>query len=507
MICQKDLKMITNTHLKSHRISVGDYKDSFPDAPIESKYTQQQRSLQATIANLPRKGVPRTLDVKQKISKKLRGKLAWNKGVAQTEEQKAKQSETMHSKFTSGEIVHWNKGNKWSSETKKKIRESLLSQDLHMSPESIIKRNKALEEKRKCGWIHPSSLLESKEKMRRIMLGKHYGTSIIENLESPEWLREQHISMGKPLSIICKELGMDDKATDRISRLLKKYNIEQQYWFSSSYPEREIASFLSDLNISFRINARDVIRPKELDIYIPSKSLAIEYCGLFWHNENFLDNDYHYNKWRLCQDKNIRLLTIFEDEWMFKQEIVKKKIVNILGLDKESVYARKCSIVVVTTKTKNSFLDQYHIQGSGPGSINLGLTYCGDLVACISFVRKDCNQYILNRYATSVRVTGGFSKLLKHFITVYAPSKITTFADLRWSNGEVYEKNGFKLDGMVKPDYEYIVNGTRLHKFGFRHRSLKNKIPTYNPTLTERKNMLIAGIPRLWNCGKKRYVM
>jgi hypothetical protein len=42
-------------------------------------------------------------------------------------------------------------------------------------------------------------------------------------------------------------------------------------------------------------NVRNIINPKELDLYFPDHNLAIEVCGLFWHSDtaNGTPKDYH----------------------------------------------------------------------------------------------------------------------------------------------------------------------------------------------------------------------
>ena len=64
---------------------------------------------------------------------------------------------------------------------------------------------------------------------------------------------------------------------------------------------------------------------------MPKLHIAIEYNGLRWHSEEFnKDKNYHLNKLIKCNEKGIRLIQIFEDEWIEKQEIVLKKIKHIL---------------------------------------------------------------------------------------------------------------------------------------------------------------------------------
>ena len=92
---------------------------------------------------------------------------------------------------------------------------------------------------------------------------------------------------------------------------------------------------------------KEILNGKELDIYIPNKKLAIEYDGLVWHSEKFNKQwDYHLMKTLECEKQGIRLIHIFEDEWLEHKEIVKAKLKHILGYDNDlpKVFARKCVV-------------------------------------------------------------------------------------------------------------------------------------------------------------------
>ena len=96
---------------------------------------------------------------------------------------------------------------------------------------------------------------------------------------------------------------------------------------------------------------------KELDVLIRDKNLAIEYCGLYWHS-NFggKDKNYHYEKYKLCKDRGIRLITLYEDEWNLKKELVKCKLLHILGkTEKAKIYARNCKIVSLQPNIASDF--------------------------------------------------------------------------------------------------------------------------------------------------------
>lgn len=333
----------------------------------------------------------------------------------------------------------------------------------------------------------------------------HISKQALDKLSSAVWLYEQHTSLHRTLEDIADELNVQDTT---VGRYFSMHGLSVQR-FAVSTGEQQVLDFISDIPaLTYESNNRTIIAPKELDIWIPSHQLAIEYCGLYWHSDRHKVPEYHSLKYQHCKQKNIRLITLFDDEWKYNASLVKLKLLSILGYDpRGKVFARKCTIVNVDHVTKSTFFDTNHIQGNGPGSINIGLKYDDKLVACMSFIRQKEDVYILNRYATSQRVVGGFSKLLSYFKKTHAWKEIVSFADLRWSQGELYEKSGFVLEKTLPPDYSYVVHDRRVHKFNFRRKFLDKRLSAFDPTLTEMENCDNAGILRVWDCGKLRYVM
>ena len=106
---------------------------------------------------------------------------------------------------------------------------------------------------------------------------------------------------------------------------------------STSLAERALASSIEAMGVEVVRNSRSIISPMEIDIYIPSHNLAIEFNGLYWHSSVHVDKNYHRNKYERCRDAGIRLLMISEDEWNERSDIVISKIRNILG-QSERIY-------------------------------------------------------------------------------------------------------------------------------------------------------------------------
>jgi hypothetical protein len=310
------------------------------------------------------------------------------------------------------------------------------------------------------------------------------------------------------VKIICPEHGEFEQTPDSHLRGCGCPNCSNVI----SKSENEIKDFITSLNIPFISNDRKLIYPLEIDIYIQDHNLAIEFDGLYWHSELHKPNNYHVNKTELCQKQGVQLIHIFEDEWLFKKDIVKSRLKNILGLTRDKIYGRKCIIKEVPIKDRDIFLNNNHIQGTVRASINLGLYYNDELVSLMTFnkprlgIGTSFDGYELSRFCNKLdtNVVGGASKLLKYFIKHYRPNEIVSYADRRWSNGNLYETLEFNKLNVNKPNYSYIINMSRKHRFNFRKSFLKKDgFDTKNKT--EHKIMLERGIFRIYDCGTITY--
>ena len=329
--------------------------------------------------------------------------------------------------------------------------------------------------------------------------------NVLNKIKNKNWMINQHVTLQQPLTKIAKSLNIGDST---VGRYLHSHNISTKHFFQST-GELELTEFVKSVTNNVVTNVRDIIPPYELDVFIPEYNLAIEYCGLYWHSEQQgKDKHYHKRKQQLCYSKGIQLLTIFEDEWHKVNDQVKRKIIHLLGKQKNRIFARKCIICDITRTEKKEFLEKNHIQGNGRGSIQYGLSYNDNLIAVITFIKEKHGNYYLNRYATSCHVVGGFSKLLAYFKRNNDWNSIISFADLRWSDGKLYKENGWLLDKTIPPDYYYSPNGTdRFHKFNYRRKRLSQILPNFDITKSERLNCDDHNILRIWDCGKMRFIV
>jgi hypothetical protein len=219
-------------------------------------------------------------------------------------------------------------------------------------------------------------------------------------------------------------------------------------------------------------------------------------------------------------DKKIVPTIIFEDELTNIPLIQSKLVHKARRNNTPRVHARKCEICLVVNKNKKSlFLNTYHNQGNDNSQIAYGAYYNNELVAMMTFsppragigvhTNKQKGTYELVRFATDTmfRVPGVASKLLKHFQRNHSWSEIYSYADRRWSDGNLYEKIGFDLVKTNPPDYFYVVDGKRKHRWNYRKDILKETLSNYDSKLTEYQNMQNAGYYRVWDCGTLKYAL
>lgn len=287
---------------------------------------------------------------------------------------------------------------------------------------------------------------------------------------------------------------------------------------STSTGEKSLTNYIENIVGKDRVkcNKRDIIAPRELDIYIPELSIAIEYNGLYWHTEEKdKDKNYHYNKWKMCQDKGIQLITIWEDDWInkTKRKVIKSIIESELGVStKAKVSAQDCELREIDVDAARDFCDTYHLQGFTSGTFYLGLFHKDKLVA-LSVWRKYGTTLYLDRYCTSIHiiVTNGLEEMLKLAQTkaqsVYNCTQIVTFSDNCTSTGVEYKDLGLVKDKNVQPDYFHLVKGARANKSNYRKKRFKNDPDLkFKEGLSESELAKLNKIHKIWDCGKVRWI-
>jgi hypothetical protein len=198
----------------------------------------------------------------------------------------------------------------------------------------------------------------------------------------------------------------------------------------------QLQQFISNnYNGSIIFNDRILLKPYELDVYLPDLKLGFEFNGVHWHSEEFVENDYHYNKTELCESQGIQLIHIYDD-WIYKQDIIKSMILNKLKKTLNKFHARKCRIKEIDDNNLlRNFLEDNHIHGFIGSQVKIGLFYNNELVSLMTFGKQRNSlpgNYKLLRFCNklNINVKGGALKMFKYFIDNYKPKEIITLTEV-----------------------------------------------------------------------------
>lgn len=270
---------------------------------------------------------------------------------------------------------------------------------------------------------------------------------------------------------------------------------------------------------------KTLIHPKELDLVIPEARVAFEVNGLYWHSEECGKHRYYHRDKRLaCEAAGYQLMSVWEDTWRDKRDIVLGMIAHKLGVaDEKRVFARKLEVREISHSVASGFLSANHIQGFAGATMHIGGFFEDELVAVLSVrdavmssrMRYSVGEWEIRRYATSCSVVGGFTKLVafaERHIRELGMSLIRwiSLSDCDVSDGHMYEACGFTLDKELPPDYKYwgtVTGNVRKSKEGFQKRRFRERADlVFKDGLSETGLAELNGLHRVYDSGKKRWV-
>lgn len=345
---------------------------------------------------------------------------------------------------------------------------------------------------------------------------------------------EQYLKMyyAEPPSItqLCKDLGVSD---DPIYTILVNRGCSHLISHRFSKMETEVYDYILSLDpdILVKRNDRIVIKPYEIDIYLPDYKLGIECNPSCTHNSTrstYADNEvksptYHQHKSMLAHKSGIFLFHIFGYEWEKRPDIIKSMIRNLLHKNQNKIYGRNTVVKELSAADCRTFLNANHRQGNTDASVRLGLyDKSNELVSVMTFNHlrntigrsKTTNDldWELSRFCNKCNTTicGAASKLFKYFLTHYEYHKIISFSDVAHTQGSLYQTLGFRQLHMSAPSYVWTnIQDTIVYN---RVSCQKHNLPKLfdDPNLdikhqTERQIMESKGFVRVFDSGVIRW--
>lgn len=366
------------------------------------------------------------------------------------------------------------------------------------------------------GIEHASKSQQYKDSHKKLMFEKFAGSKRFENFV-PQFTFEEYQGLTKKINqkypFKCKRCNNEENHDICDGKEVKCSKCDK----SMSGFQAEVVEYIRSIlpNEPIVTNNRAILSPLELDIYLPNKNIAIETDGIYWHSEvgGGKNKNYHLNKTRLASTKGIRLIHVFENEWMTKKEITKSVLSTLLSKSNKIIYARKCKIKEIKPCEKTKFLTENHLQGTDHATVKLGLYMNDELVSAMTFVKSRFDKTIeweMSRFCNKLGTTvvGGSSRLFSHFVKTYNPKSIVSYSDRRYFSGETYLKLGFTFIANTPPNYHYTIDGyhTLQNRINWQKGKLSKKLLSFDPSVSEWENMKMNGFDRIWDCGHSKWV-
>ncbi len=268
----------------------------------------------------------------------------------------------------------------------------------------------------------------------------------------------------------------------------------------TSQPEQELLAYLKTLVLDFK--TKRFGNDYEIDCYSELLNLGVEYNGFYWHSEEKKGIQYHLKKTKYFEEKGIRIIHIWENEWRDRKEQVKSYLRSACKINTHRLGARKCEFKEIDKATTKAFLEETHIQGA-PNNVKyaIGCFFNHELIGVASFGlhHRNVKQVVLNRFACKADYTiAGFLAKACKSAKLHFNCELYSWADYSKSQAKGYIAAGWTLIKYNSADYFYV---NKEYKVISKQSRQKKNIGT--PThVTESEHAKQDGLIRVWDCGK-----
>lgn len=324
--------------------------------------------------------------------------------------------------------------------------------------------------------------------------------SIAEPIDSSVRITDDngHLHFAK---IRCTCLSCGNEYITNIRRAQRCDKCYPEDWLNgTSKLEKEILCYIRSIYSGpIEENTRNVISPRELDIYLSELKLAVEIDGDYWHG----CSDYSIfqevlkksgEKQKRCHEMGIRLVTIKECDYIDRPDVFKRFLDDCI-MPRKRIFARKCEIKEIDTDTARDFCNYYHVNGYRGGYVKYGLYDKEEGLICVAVFGKNKdyeNECIRLCYKTGISIIGGWEKIQKHF-----GKKFLHYVNLQYFDGENKTGVGFRF----KKD-DLVLSRNTLQ----RNTQLKKYCKNFQESLSDAENLFNNGFIAIFDCGNDRRI-
>lgn len=231
-------------------------------------------------------------------------------------------------------------------------------------------------------------------------------------------------------------------------------------------PHIEIYRHARSIDADTVISCDSIIPPDDVDMFMPSSMLAIDYNRLYFHSDLFKHRLHHAEKSRRAASIGVNLLHLFEDEWRDRQTACKKHI-EMLSLSKRLLEVDGIVCVKLDAGLKSAIMNEYHVEGDVASSFDIAAMLGKEVLAVISLRQPRHSAYHgmleIARYCC-LSSTGApkLLELLVDYVSREISSTVYAVVDSRLGTDALYTMAGFKKKRTLEPKFWWTDGHQRL---------------------------------------------
>lgn len=226
---------------------------------------------------------------------------------------------------------------------------------------------------------------------------------------------------------------------------------------SYSLAEKEICDYISNLGFDIVEEARIFYDRLSLDILLEKEKIAFEYNGLYWHSTAVRGEDFHKNKYDMACKCGIDLYMIWEDDYLYRKDVVLKRIKDILGVQEIEINLEDCMIDIIREDEAKDFIENYGLFKGFTGKYYLGVYKNRELIAVSAISdREDNDDAYIEGYCEKYKIESGFLSIINYIEEYMHASGIVAKVENATIDWNVIGMDGFVKIKEVEPEFTYL---------------------------------------------------
>jgi hypothetical protein len=264
---------------------------------------------------------------------------------------------------------------------------------------------------------------------------------------------------------VSKKLGFYNQYIGKAIRKFGLIDMIRYSDYSDSEQERQMFAFIKQTHASVE-KTRHHIHGFELDAFVPELNVAFEYDGMFWHSEMKVGKTKQLLKTNLCNEEGIKLIHIFENEWVTQQDKI-KDIINEALCNNTVINLQNAEAKQIDNQVAIDFANANKLYGGKECVNSIGLFVNDDLLSTMSFAKPRLRRFdgleIVND-CTAIGYTSkdAYSVMLDNAVRLFDIKHAIAYADRSKNDIEKYERTKMRFVKNVEPYHSVIVDNTRF---------------------------------------------